>query len=143
MGRLRGSARRRGRALVALVSAAAVSLGAPACTGRSKTTTPPPPPGLVVHVHVFQFVPSPIKVKRGSTVTWVNDDDLSHTATSGRRDYAPGDTGKVTAAHPDGLFDIALDGKGKRGTFTFANPGTFHYFCRVHPGLEGDVVVTA
>jgi plastocyanin len=112
------------------------------CTRSAKTpASRRTVPGVVAHVHVFQFVPKLLKVKPGTTVTWVDDDEIAHTATSGRRDYAPGDTGVVVAVHADGLFDLALNGPGQRGSYTFTRPGTFHYFCNRHPGMEADVAV--
>jgi manganese oxidase len=120
---------------------AALSLALPGCSGPAKSAHAPAPTGVVAHIHVFAFVPKPLKVKAGTTVTWVNDDDIAHTVTSGTRDYAPGDTGQVTAVHADGLFDMTLDGAGKKASFTFAKTGTFHYFCNRHPGMEADVVV--
>jgi plastocyanin len=119
-----------------------LAVALPACSSSAKTAQKPAPTGVVAHIHVFQFVPKPLKVKVGTTVTWVNDDDITHTVTSGTRSYAPGDTGQVTAVHPDGLFDMTLDGVGKKATFTFAKTGTFHYFCNRHPGMEADVVVS-
>jgi plastocyanin len=73
---------------------------------------------------------------------WVNDDDIAHTVTSGKRTYEPGDTGKIAAVEKDGLFDMALDGQGKKGSYTFEKAGTFRYFCDRHPGMDAEVVVT-
>jgi plastocyanin len=96
----------------------------------------------VVRVHVFAFHPDPLRVKAGALVPWRNDDDLAHTVTSGTRTYEPGDTGKVVSVQKDGLFAATLDGPGKRTSFTFGAPGTFHYFCEIHPGMESEVVVS-
>jgi plastocyanin len=130
-----------GLVLVGVVAGAAVGFGG-ACRG-STAAKKPAVVGVTAHVKVFQFRPSPLKVKVGTTVTWVDDDDLAHTVTSGTRDYAPGDTGTVTAVHKDGLFDFALDGVGKKAAYTFAKAGTFHYFCNRHPGMEAEVQVAA
>lgn len=126
------------RQVVALVLVASAS---GACAG-SKADKPPVAAGVTAHIKVFQFRPNPLKVKVGTTVTWINDDDIAHTVTSGTRDYAPGDTGTVAAVHKDGLFDFPLDGAGKKATYTFAKAGTFHYFCNRHPGMEADVQVS-
>jgi plastocyanin len=94
------------------------------------------------HIKVFQFRPDRLKVKVGTTVTWINDDDIEHTVTSGTRQYEPGDTGKVSATQKDGLFDMTLPGAAKKATHTFAKAGTFHYFCDRHPGMEANVEVS-
>ncbi|HZQ27948.1 MAG TPA: plastocyanin/azurin family copper-binding protein [Acidimicrobiales bacterium] len=125
------------RAVVAAVAVASVLGG---CSSTKKPAAVPPA-GVQAEIKVFAFLPNPLKVAKGVTVTWTNQDDITHTVTSGKRDYAPGDTGKVTAEHRDGLFDFTLDGKGKAAKFTFTNAGTFHYFCSRHPGMEADVVV--
>ena len=132
------SVRRGGAAAAAVVFVAAMSTAA---CGSDKEAKAPVPVGTTAHIKVFQFTPNPLKVKVGTTVTWVNDDDIAHTVTSGTRDYAPGDSGTVTAVHADGQFDTTLDGAGKKATFTFTKAGTFHYFCDRHPGMEAEVVV--
>jgi plastocyanin len=129
-----------GGLVVALFVALLVAGGATACSNAKKTPAAAPV-GVQVQVKVFAFQPTPLKIKKGATVTWSDEDDLVHTVTSGKRDYAPGDTGKVTAEHRDGVFDITLDGKGKKGSISFPAEGTFHYFCARHPGMEADVVV--
>jgi plastocyanin len=120
-----------------------VVVAAGACGNDSPSANSADDAGTVAHIKVFAFSPNPLKVAAGAKVTWVNDDDITHTVTSGRRTYAPGDTGSVTATEKSGLFDIVLDGPGKRGSHTFAEAGTFHYFCDRHPGMEADVVVSS
>jgi len=77
------------------------------------------------------FTPASIDVEAGSTVTWFNNDDEAHTVTSG----APG--------APDGFFDSGnVDANGSF-SFTFDQPGTYAYFCSIHPNMTGTVNVTA
>lgn len=98
--------------------------------------------GTSVVIDTFMFMPASLRVPAGTTVTWTNHDDILHTVTSGTREYEPGNGGAVTATHKDGMFDNQLDGKGKTASFTFSTPGTYHYFCNRHPGMEADVDVT-
>ncbi|MDQ1438820.1 MAG: hypothetical protein QOK43_2449 [Acidimicrobiaceae bacterium] len=129
---------------VTLVSVIAIPIAialATAGCGGSASDKAAEPAATVAHVKVFAFRPTPLKVPAGSKVTWINDDDITHTVTSGTRTYEPGDTGKVVSTQKDGQFDMALEGAGKKGSFTFAKAGTFHYFCDRHPGMEADVVV--
>lgn len=79
------------------------------------------------------FDPSTADVASDTTVTWKNEDQVSHTVTSGN----PSDnqTGSV--------FDSNLIAPGKEFSFTFKNAGTYSYFCQVHPWMTGEVVVSA
>jgi plastocyanin len=80
-------------------------------------------------IRVFQFQPGALEVRTGTRVTWTNQDEITHTVTSG----VPGS--------PDGRFDVTLDGKGTRGSTTFTDPGVYSYFCTRHPSMHGEVVV--
>jgi plastocyanin len=72
----------------------------------------------------FKYGPSALTVPVGTTVTWVNHDEEPHTVTSG--------TGAFSSA---GLVN---DGAFVR---TFTKPGTYQYFCAIHPYMKGTVVV--
>jgi plastocyanin len=80
-------------------------------------------------VRVFQFQPGALEIRAGTQVTWTNQDDITHTVTSG----APGS--------PDGRFDVRLGGKGVSGSAVFPDPGVYPYFCARHPSMRGEVVV--
>jgi plastocyanin len=80
-------------------------------------------------IRVFQFQPGALEVRAGTRVTWTNQDDITHTVTSGM----PGS--------PDGRFDVRLTGKGTSGRATFSDPGTYPYFCTRHQSMRGEVVV--
>jgi plastocyanin len=82
-----------------------------------------------VTVKQFQFSPAELAVKAGITVTWTNEDDILHTATSG------------TAGRPDGKFDGPMDGRGKSFSHAFDQPGRYPYFCSQHETMTGTVVV--
>ena len=79
-----------------------------------------------VDIDQFTFLPQRITVKAGTTVTWINEDDVPHTVAS---------SGKVFKSK-------ALDTADKF-SFTFTTPGTYDYFCSVHPHMTGAVVVEA
>ncbi|MFI5416181.1 MAG: plastocyanin/azurin family copper-binding protein [Nitrososphaerales archaeon] len=79
------------------------------------------------------FSPSPLGVAPGTTVTWTNTDTVSHTITSGK--MSDNDSGS--------MFDSGLVKPTKTFQFTFANAGTFNYFCTVHPWMVGQVIVGA
>jgi plastocyanin len=94
----------------------------------SPTTTASVPDAAAVTVQIdnFNFKPKELTIPVGGTVTWVNNDDVPHTAT------AKGDTP---------LFDSkALDTDDKY-SFTFTQTGTYSYYCKVHPHMTGTITV--
>jgi plastocyanin len=80
-------------------------------------------------IRVFQFQPRALEIRAGTRVTWTNQDDITHTVTSG----APGS--------PDGRFDVRLGGQSASGSAAFPDPGVYSYFCARHPSMRGEVVV--
>jgi nitrite reductase (NO-forming) len=79
------------------------------------------------------YLPAEIRVEIGDTVTWINDDTVIHTVTSGTS------TGVVTTA--DDLFGSGPMAPGDSFSHTFTEAGTFDYFCTPHPWMTGTVVV--
>jgi amicyanin len=74
----------------------------------------------------FTFSPPVLTVAIGTKVTWTNRDDIPHTVTD--------------ADHPKEIKSPALD-TGDSYSRTFTAPGTYHYFCSLHPHMQGTVVV--
>jgi plastocyanin len=83
-----------------------------------------------VQVRNIAFEPADIEVGVGTTVTWVNEDIVNHTVTSG------------PAGDPDGRFDEPLASDGDEVTITFDEAGTFDYYCDLHRNMVGSVTVT-
>jgi len=86
----------------------------------------PPLGTAVVRISNFTFNQAQIAIHPGTTVTWINDDDIPHTVTS------------TTQAFKSKVLDT-----GGRFSFTFAKAGQFAYFCSLHPHMTGKVVVKA
>ena len=82
-----------------------------------------------VTVQLFQFRPSPLAVTAGAPVSFINQDDITHTITSGTPDRR------------DGRFAVELAGKGARGTVEFTQPGVYPYFCDRHQSMRGEIRV--
>ena len=76
------------------------------------------------------FIPSPVTIPMGGTVTWENNDTAAHTATGGS-----------ATEGPSGVFDSSLIMAGSSFSHTFDAAGTFDYFCMVHPWMAGTVIV--
>ena len=79
------------------------------------------------------FSPNPLTIAPGTTVTWKNTDTTTHVICSG----------KVTDDQCGSVFEDDALKKGTTFQFTFANAGTFDYFCSVHPWMTGQVIVGA
>lgn len=85
--------------------------------------------GIAVTItRAFTFDPRELSVDRGATVTWTNTDIIQHTVTSG-------EVGATT-----GKFDKTVEPKATF-SFTFAEAGTFDYFCSIHRSMVGQVTV--
>ena len=79
-----------------------------------------------VAINLFQYQPGRVQVAPGTTVTWVNEDDIFHSVTADKRDLG---------------FEASLDGKGKSFSFTFSQPGTYAYHCERHEHMRGEIDV--
>jgi plastocyanin len=80
------------------------------------------------------FVPDILTVSKGTTVTWTNGDSTLHTVTSGSPESGNSGTGTE--------FDSSYLAAGKTFQHQFSIPGTFDYYCTLHPYMKGKVVVT-
>ena len=89
------------------------------------------------------FNPSTSTVPVGTTITWRNDEPITHTVTSGRYEGVDKTTGLRSEQYPDGTFDAKLEGKGKTFSFTFTKPGSYTYYCDIHQGMNATIVVGA
>ncbi len=86
----------------------------------------PQAPDARVLIDNFAFSPATLTVKAGTRVVWTNGDDIPHTVTD--------------AATPRSFRSPVLD-TGDRFAMAFPTPGTTHYFCSLHPHMQGSVVV--
>lgn len=80
-----------------------------------------------VTIQNYAFSPANISVKKGTTVTWTNQDSVAHTVQE-----TDGKTGPMSQ-------DID---QGKSFSFTYNTVGTFNYHCSIHPDMVGTVTVT-
>jgi plastocyanin len=99
-----------------------VGIGAPR---RSFAADNKPAPTVEVKIDNFSFSPAIVTVPAGTTIRWTNRDDIPHTVVSD--DHS---TFKSKPLDTDEQF-----------TYTFTKPGTYSYFCSIHPKMTGKVVV--
>lgn len=98
----------------------------PADVEQARTTVVQRRQGLTVSTGDYFFAPASITVDVGGTVTWVNEGEVpeGHTATAN-----------------DGSFDTGVFGPGESRSQTFSSPGSFAYYCVLHPSMTGTVEV--
>jgi len=77
-----------------------------------------------VRVDNFTFGPETLTVAVDSTVSWVNKDDIPHVIASN-----------------DGLFKSKALDTDQSFSYTFTKPGTYPYYCSIHPKMVGKIVV--
>jgi plastocyanin len=82
------------------------------------------PAGVAVKIDNFSFGPATVTVPVGTTVTWTNRDDIPHTAVS-----------------TDGVFKSKVMDTDDKFSFVFSKPGTYPYFCTIHPKMTGQIIV--
>ena len=85
------------------------------------------------------YLPTKITVSTNDTVTWTNQDQEKHSVTSGESSGRAGISGK--SGKPDGIFDSGLFGMEQSWSYKFTQPGTFPYFCSIHPWMYGIIIV--
>ncbi len=100
---------------------------APEATAPAAPTAESVEPAKAIEVSIknFKFSPSSVTVKKGTTVTWTQEDGTSHT---------------VTVDRGDGPDSPVLK-KGETYSYKFEKAGTYKYHCTPHPNMKGTVVV--
>jgi plastocyanin len=79
-----------------------------------------------VSISGFVFSPNSTTVTAGDTVTWTNNDVAVH-----------------DVSDKNGTWTSGVMNQGDSFSFGFPNPGTYSYTCRLHPWMNGTVVVNA
>ena len=106
---------------VSLILAAFAALSVPTTPG----SVPSSAETVEVKVDNFSFSPSTLTVAPGTTVKWTNRDDIPHTVVSEDKT-----TFKSKVLDTEDSF-----------SFTFSKPGTYAYFCSIHPKMTAKVIV--
>lgn len=74
----------------------------------------------------YAFQPANLQVKVGTTITWTNQDNAPHSVT-----------------FKNGMKDSGLLSQGQSFSYTFNTPGTYQYYCTVHPYMVATVTVVS
>src|SRR6201993_298540 len=93
-------------------------------TARGVAARPPQATTAEVKIDNFSFGPATLTVAPGTTVTWVNHDDIPHTVVS-----------------TDSVFKSQVLDNDEKFSFTFTKAGSYPYFCSIHPKMTAIIVV--
>lgn len=110
------------------LSIAALAIFVLMMAGRSRSLTiaapADTPAEVAVKIDNFSFAPNTLTIAAGSTVRWTNHDDIPHNIVSDEKTF------KSKVLDTDEAF-----------AYTFTKPGTYTYFCGLHPKMTGKIVV--
>jgi plastocyanin len=109
----------------AAILAMALALTAGAKPNLALSPGDKPASGAEVKIDNFSFGPASVTVPVGTTITWTNNDDVPHVVTSDDNKMF-----KSKALDTDDHF-----------SFTFTKPGTYNYYCAIHPKMTAKIVV--
>jgi plastocyanin len=84
---------------------------------------------VAAQIDTFQFKPREIEAKVGAKIVWTNNDDVTHTVTSG------------TPEQRSELFNSTLSGKGTKFEYVLSRSAKITYFCARHPHMRGEITV--
>ena len=113
-----------------------------AMSASSPTLTPTAIRNARIKIISLAFMPSKIRIKAGTRVTWRNDESITHTVTSGTFIGVDPVTGLRTGQLPDRRFNARLKGLGDTFSYTFKKPGKYRYYCDIHYGMNATIIVT-
>ena len=112
--------------VLAFAVSAVLAVAVLAPSSKSLAAGAPQPAAAEVKIDNFSFGPVELKIPAGTTVTWVNHDDIPHT---------------VVSTDDAKTFKSKVLDTDEKFSFTFSKPGTYPYFCSIHPKMTGKVIV--
>jgi plastocyanin len=109
---------------IAGILSAAVALGAAARSSLAGSAGEKNASATQVKIDNFSFGPATVTFPSGTTITWTNNDDVPHVVSS-----------------DDKMFKSKALDTDDRFSFTFTKPGTYNYYCAIHPKMVAKIVV--
>lgn len=103
----------------------ALALGAAATPGSAGGTGGKPATPTEVKIDNFSFGPPTVTIPAGTTITWTNNDDVPH----------------VVSSDDNKMFKSKALDTDDHFSFTFTKPGTYNYYCAIHPKMTAKIVV--
>ncbi|HEY0755222.1 MAG TPA: plastocyanin/azurin family copper-binding protein [Ktedonobacteraceae bacterium] len=95
--------------------------------------------GTAIHMGNANFTQSSVNVKKGDSVTFVDDVAVEHIITNGTWK-----NGVAAASKENGAlsYNQTFNGNDSNALGPFTTSGTFHYYCTLHPGMNLTIVVS-
>ena len=115
---------RRNLSAVVFVGALLLGMASPGTSRGSLAAAPQKMESTEVKIDNFSFGPQELTVPAGTTVTWTNRDDIPHTVVS-----------------TDKVFKSKVLDTDEKFSYKFDKPGSYPYFCSIHPKMTGKVTV--
>jgi plastocyanin len=110
--------------LASLALPVAIAMMLLAASFGATANAEPSAPVAAVKIDNFVFGPQTLTVPVGTTVVWTNSDDIPHTSVS-----------------TEGVFKSKVLDTDEKFSYTFTKPGTYPYYCTIHPKMTGTVLV--
>jgi plastocyanin len=115
--------------LAALVSFGGLMVSTAGCSSSSSPSSPTTTSDVTVSIAgnlgAQSFVPSPVAMRAGQTISWKNNDAITHDATQDGSGFTTGN----------------IAGGGTSSPIMMSTAGTFTYHCAIHPGMIGTINV--
>ena len=112
------------KALFAVLAVSAVAIVSSGASFAEDAIHPVAAEPLTIKIDNFTFTPAEVTVSAGTSITWVNNDDIPHTVTASNKEFK----------------SKPLDSEDKF-SFVFSAPGSYDYFCSLHPHMKARVIV--
>jgi plastocyanin len=110
--------------MVFLVISSILIISCSKSSSYTSGTGNPPPAANSVSIVNMAFSPASLTVTAGTTVTWTNNDGMTHTVTANDNSF---DSGNITT--------------GSKFSKVFSTVGTYQYHCTIHSTMKGTIVV--
>ncbi len=110
---------------VTAILTTALALGAAAGPSLAGSAGDKPASATEVKIDNFSFGPATVTIPAGTTITWTNNDDVPH----------------VVSSDDNKMFKSKALDTDDRFSFTFTKPGTYNYYCAIHPKMVAKIVV--
>ena len=110
-------------------SATSTPIPMPSPSPTATATAEPPPQGETIQATIQNFSLEDLTVRVGDTIVWTQQDQTTHTTTSG------------LPTVPDGIWDSGFLNNGQTFSFTLTEVGTFPFYCAIHPSMRATVTV--
>jgi len=96
---------------------------------------------VTIEIRNFRFIPNRVIVKPGTTIRWINRDNVAHDVTSGTA--VTGRRARETSRTrlPDGRFSSGPFAPESDYRVTLGKAGDYPYYCSIHPFMTGEIIV--